>query len=157
MGYADLMVDSQTLDRRLVRAKVVRGHRLDPAIAYEVAEPLRESVRIALDEYFQPQSLTRFSFGAAGGLLPGAAAGVVWRGANLITRNLELNAIAYLTPALALIWLRAFSLLGDIAVLELAAGVALIIGANVGLIRGFGFAARIKRSRAARTSRRPRV
>ena len=60
VGYANLMVDSQTLDRQIVRAKVVRDNRLDPVFAREVAEPLHESVRIALDEYFQPQNLPRF-------------------------------------------------------------------------------------------------
>ena len=51
------MVDSQTLDHRLVRAKVVREYRLAPVTAREIAESFHEAVRIALDEYVQPQNL----------------------------------------------------------------------------------------------------
>ena len=52
------MVDSHTLDHRLVRAKVVREYRLAPVTAREIAESFHEAVRIALDEYVQPQNLT---------------------------------------------------------------------------------------------------
>ena len=55
------MVDSKAFDDRLVRIQVVRDHRLDPEIAREIAAPLHESVRIALDEYVQPQNLPGFS------------------------------------------------------------------------------------------------
>ena len=54
------MLDSKTPNHRLVRIQVVGHHRLDPAIAYEVAEPLHESVRVALDQHIQPQNLPGF-------------------------------------------------------------------------------------------------
>ena len=61
VGYANPALDSKALDHGLVRAKVVRNHRLCPVTAYETTEPLYESVRIALDQRFQPQNLARFS------------------------------------------------------------------------------------------------
>ena len=51
------MVDSQTSNYRLVRVQVVSDYSLDPVIAYEIAEPLHETVRVALDQYVQPQNL----------------------------------------------------------------------------------------------------
>ena len=78
-------------------------------------------------------ALTPIAFGAAGGALIGTIFTVAWSKANLITRNLEFNAMAYLTPALALIWLFAFSLAGDVEVGYLASGAALMFLANGGL------------------------
>ena len=60
-GYANPALDSKAFAYGLVRAKVVRDHRLCPVTAYETTEPLHESVRIALDQRFQPQNLARFS------------------------------------------------------------------------------------------------
>ena len=53
------MTHSQTTDNWLVRAKVVRRHRLDPEIAREVPKPVHESVRIALDWNVQRQNFAR--------------------------------------------------------------------------------------------------
>ena len=55
------MIESQTLDRRLVRIQVVRDHCRDPEIAREIAAPFHEAVRIALDEYVRPRNLPHFS------------------------------------------------------------------------------------------------
>ena len=72
-------------------------------------------------------------YGALGGVLVGSLFTIAWRRANLTTRNLELNAIVYLTPALSLVWLFALSLTGDVDVVYLLSGVALIVAANGGL------------------------
>ena len=70
-------------------------------------------------------------FGVLGGALAAGAAGIVWRKANLMTRDLRINAIAYATPALALIWLLALSIVGDVRLDYLLIGAALIVAANV--------------------------
>ena len=70
-------------------------------------------------------------FGVLGGALAAGAAGIVWRKANLMTRDLRINAIAYATPALALIWLLALSIVGDVRLDYLLIGAALTVAANV--------------------------
>ena len=50
VGCANPALDSKAFAYGLVRAKVVRDHRLCPVTAYETTEPLHESVRIALDQ-----------------------------------------------------------------------------------------------------------
>ena len=81
----------------------------------------------------EPVSLTPIAFGATGGVLVGAIVVIVWRKANLISHNLELNVMVYLTPVAALGWLFAFSLVGDVSLGYLAIGLTMIVAANVGL------------------------
>ena len=71
-------------------------------------------------------------------LFPAVAAGIVtavggtlWRMANLTTKNLGVNAIAYGTPILSLIWLWVFMYIGSINVGYLVVGGAAIITANL--------------------------
>ena len=77
--------------------------------------------------------LTPIAFGAAGGALIGAGTTVVWRKANLSARNLDINLMRYASPALAVLWLSLFSLVGDIDGATLWIGVILIFLANAGL------------------------
>lgn len=81
----------------------------------------------------EPLSSDAMMYGAAGGLLLGSLGTICWRMANLIASNLEINVMNYLTPALALGWLFAFSQVGDISVGYLLFGVAVIIAANIGM------------------------
>ena len=74
--------------------------------------------------------LSLAAFGAVGGCTIALAASAPWRQANLIARNLEINVMLYLTPAVSLCLLFAFSLAGDVNAAYLATGVALIIAAN---------------------------
>ena len=81
------------------------------------------------------ESISRASvaFGAAGGFWAWGLGSIAWRWGNLAARDLEMNAIMYLSPALALGWLWAFSQIGaDVHLGFLAAGLALIIAANAG-------------------------
>lgn len=78
-------------------------------------------------------SLAPIAFGAAGGALIGAGTTVVWRKANLTARNLDINLMRYASPALAVLWLSLFSLVGDIDGATLWIGVILIFLANAGL------------------------
>ena len=81
----------------------------------------------------EPISPDAMMFGAAGGLLLGSIAAIVWRMANLITSDLAINVMSYAIPALAVGWLFAFSQVGDISVGYLLIGVAVIIFANIGM------------------------
>ena len=103
---------------------------LGTAISNLINLPLTALAGFARDE---PLSWATIAFGAAGGLVAGAIPAIGWRKANLIAHNLELNLMLYLTPALALGWLGVFSLIGDINIWGLTAGVTLIVLANGGL------------------------
>ena len=81
----------------------------------------------------EPISSNVMIYGVAGGLLLQAFGGILWRRANLIASNLEINVLGYFTPALALGWLFAFSQVGDIGIGYLLIGVAIIIAANLGM------------------------
>ena len=81
----------------------------------------------------EPISSDALIYGAVGGLFVGAVGMVIWRRANLIASNLGINVMGYLTPALALIWLFAFSQVGEVHVGLLLSGVGVIIAANIGM------------------------
>ena len=97
------------------------------AIVSLVSLPFAASVGFMLNE---PISSDALIWGATGGVLVAAVGTILWRMANLISSNLEINVMGYLTPALALGWLFAFSRVGDIDFWPLVIGVVLIIGAN---------------------------
>ena len=92
--------------------------------------PLTALIGSARDE---PVSLDLITLGVTGGFLAWGIASIAWRWANLVALNLELNTIMYLAPALALCWLFAFSLVGDVSVGYLIIGLGLIIFANGGM------------------------
>ena len=73
------------------------------------------------------------AYGSLGGLLLGCLGTFCWRIANLTARDLGINAMAYLTPALSLVWLFAFNQIGEVDVFLLILGIAVIIAANVGV------------------------
>ena len=81
----------------------------------------------------EPMTLQPVVFGLSGGIAVGSLTTVIWRKANLITHDLSINAVAYITPVFALIWLFAFSLAGDVSVEYLIFGAFLIIIANIGV------------------------
>ena len=71
--------------------------------------------------------------GIVGGFAAWGVASIAWRCANQVGRNLELNAIMYMAPALSLLWLFAFSLVEDVDAPFLIFGVVLIVVANAGM------------------------
>ena len=81
----------------------------------------------------EPLSPETVSFGIAGGAIIGSASAIAWRKANMITDYLGINVMGYLVPAVALVWLSAFSLIGNVSVGYLLVGVTLIILANIGI------------------------
>ena len=81
----------------------------------------------------EPISLGALTYGATGGLFIAAVGTILWRMANLISTDLGINVMGYLTPALALGWLFAFSQVGEVHVGFLLIGVGVIIAANVGV------------------------
>ena len=83
--------------------------------------------------------------GAAGGFLAWGVGSIAWRWANLVALNLELNAIMYLSPAMALAWLYAFSRVGNVDARYLVVGVILIIAANAG-VNATAFAKRLRKT-----------
>ena len=68
-----------------------------------------------------------------GGALLHATVGVSWRGANLLSDSLAINALIYLVPIGALGWLFLAGRVGVERVEYLLIGVALIVGANVAI------------------------
>ena len=72
-------------------------------------------------------------YGLVGGPLITALPSILWRKALLITDNLELSILMYLTPLISLIWLLSLSLIGDVDVTLLAFGAVVIVAANVGV------------------------
>ena len=99
-------------------------------ICSSVAIPVTASVGFARDE---PVTLQAVALGVVGGLLTTVLGDVVWRKANLITHDLSINALAYLTPVFALGWLFAFGLVGDVNLGYLFIGAAAVVIANVGI------------------------
>lgn len=63
----------------------------------------------------------------------GAGATIIWRKANIATRNLGVNALMYLAPAFALCWLFAFSYVGGVNLALLVIGACAIVAANAGV------------------------
>ena len=95
-----------------------------------IAAPLTAAVGIARGE---PLSLWLIASGLGGGVLIGAGATIIWRKANITTRNLGVNALMYLAPVFALCWLFAFSYVGDVNLALLTVGALTIVAANVGV------------------------
>ena len=100
------------------------------AICNLASLPFIASVGFMLNE---PISLRALTYGAIGGMLVAAFGTILWRMANMISTDLGINVMSYLTPALALGWLFAFSQVGDVSVGYLFFGVVAIIGANIGM------------------------
>ena len=69
--------------------------------------------------------------GGASGLLVSSVERIAFRKANLMTSNLGVNALTYVAPILALAWLFAFSLSGDIRIDYLVIGASAIIAGNL--------------------------
>ena len=90
--------------------------------------PFIALVGVMRNEPIAPDSMM---YGATGGLLIWAVGTILWRMAILISSNLEINLMNYLTPLLALAWLFAFSQVGDVSVGYLLIGVAAIVLANL--------------------------
>lgn len=72
-------------------------------------------------------------YGLIGGFICTGLATIVWRKANLMTRNLNINLLSYSMPAFSLVWLFGFSQVGDVNVALLVVGACAIVAANVGI------------------------
>ena len=69
--------------------------------------------------------------GCLGGVAVYTVGSITWRVANVLTDNLGINALGYSTPLIALLWLLAFSQVGEVRVDFLIIGAAAIIVANL--------------------------
>ena len=76
-------------------------------------------------------SLNGLAISVLGGIFAGSFASIIWRKANLLTHNLGINAIAYLTPILALLWLLLASRVNVPRLDFLVIGTAAIVAANL--------------------------
>ena len=74
---------------------------------------------------------TMLVMAGASGLLVSSVERIVFRKANLLTSNLGVNALTYVAPILALTWLFAFSLAGDMRIDYLVIGASAIIAGNL--------------------------
>lgn len=72
-------------------------------------------------------------YGLIGGFITTGLATILWRKANLMTRNLNINLLSYLMPAFSLVWLFAFSQVADVNGVLLVVGACAIVAANVGI------------------------
>ena len=76
-------------------------------------------------------SISNLGIGLLGGLVFNAMANVLWRKANLATNNLGVNAVAYITPIISLVWLFLFSQSEVPRVDYLVIGASAIVTANL--------------------------
>ena len=82
--------------------------------------------------YFQETIPTNIAvYAVVGGVVFLSVGNIAWRTANLVTHDLGINTISYLTPVLGLIWLFLFSQVGVIRVDYLIIGTAAILTANL--------------------------
>jgi len=72
-------------------------------------------------------------YGLIGGFITTGLATILWRKANLMTRNLNINLLSYSMPAFSLVWLFGFSQVGDVNGVLLVVGACAIVAANVGI------------------------
>lgn len=72
-------------------------------------------------------------YGLIGGFITTGLATILWRKANLMTRNLNINLLSYLMPAFSLVWLFGFSQVADVSFALLTVGALTIVAANVGV------------------------
>ena len=82
-------------------------------ICSSITAPLTALAGFARNE---PLSTEAMIFGAAGGVLVAVFGTIAWRKANLITHDLTINVVAYLTPVFALAWLLALGLVGEVSI-----------------------------------------
>ncbi len=75
---------------------------------------------------------------ALGGLFLNSAPSVFWRKANLMARNLGVNALGYVTPVGSLLWLLAFGFVGVSEWRYLVVGTGLLVMVNVLINLGSG-------------------
>ena len=81
----------------------------------------------------EPAIPATLALGLIGGAGLSATTGILWRKANLMSGNLSINVVSYLTPLLSLAWLFALSLVGKVDVALLLFGAVLIVTANIGV------------------------
>lgn len=93
-----------------------------------VAIPSSALIGVSSGESLAVDGLT---ISVVGGIFAGAFASIIWRKANLLAHNLGINAIAYLTPILALFWLLLASKVNVPRVDYLVIGTAAIVAANL--------------------------
>ena len=104
-------------------------------LATALMVPISGGIGLALGERMDMDTAVWVMCGGA--LLHGMI-GLSWRGANLLSDNLGINALIYLVPVLALLWLFLLGWVEVERVEYLLIGVALIVGANVAIGLGVG-------------------
>ena len=82
----------------------------------------------------EPISSSALIWGVLGGVAIQTVGSLAWRMANVISHSLEINAMNYLIPIVALVWLFAFKQVGDVSAAHLVVGLILIIAANAGAL-----------------------
>ena len=81
----------------------------------------------------EPVDASMLAYAAIGGLAISTPATLLWRAANLSRSPARINALAYLAPALSVIWLYALRLAAIHNPIALITGVITIIAANIAL------------------------
>ena len=97
-------------------------------IANLVTAPLNIVIGLAWAESITAQSVV---ISVLGGIFCNGAANICWRRANLVTTNLGVNAIAYITPVFSLIWLALFWHIGVARIDFLVIVVLAVVSANL--------------------------
>ena len=81
----------------------------------------------------EPVEYGPLAYALIGGPLITALPSILWRKAMLITNNLGVGVLMYLTPLAGLCWLLALSLVGSTDITLLAFGAVVIVAANIGV------------------------
>ena len=77
----------------------------------------------------QAFTISPIMFAVVGGIITLAIGGIAWRAGSLVTHDLGVNTLFYMTPVVALLWLYVFSQLGLLVQVEVLRPDFLIIGA----------------------------
>ena len=125
---AERLLELPKLEKRSKNELETFGAIAGMAASTSAASPAVAALGFARSESMSPNALL---WGASGGAAIGISS-ILWRMANLLSDDLGINAMNYLIPALALIWLFAFRQVGDVSAAHLAVGLTLIIAANLG-------------------------
>lgn len=101
------------------------------AVVSLVGGSLSAGIGFSLGERVESDLPAYLGYGLLGGVFIHAFANWLIRKANLITTNLGVNVMAYLTPVFALVWLAIFSEIAVASVPYLIIGTAAIVSANL--------------------------
>ena len=110
---------------------IIFGAIVAQVIGSFVGAVLSVGIGFAVGETMGTELLEYVGYGFVGGILVHAPGAVLFRTANLLTNNLGINALAYITPVFSLCWLALISEIGVARPDFLIIGAAAIVAVNL--------------------------